>query len=91
MKRWLPVSILGGLVLCCSATGFATENDLALEIFGELVADSGEKMPNLVVRYLGPQAQRKPVMMAKHQDAFKALRTDWSIEALARKLPTSEV
>jgi len=39
-----------------------------------------EKLPNLVVRYRSPGAQRRPVLMMAHLDVVEALPSDWTVE-----------
>ncbi len=40
---------------------------------------SGEKLPNLVVRYRSQNAEQKPILMMAHLDVVEALPSDWSI------------
>ena len=41
---------------------------------------SGEKLPNLVVRYRSPAPTRKPLLMMAHLDVVEALPEDWSMD-----------
>jgi len=59
------------LVARLQAAGFS-DDDIA-------IVHSGEKLPNLVVRYRSADAKRRPILMLAHLDVVEALPSDWSI------------
>lgn len=53
------------------AAGFS-EDDMTLVY-------SGEKLPNLVIRYRSVDERRRPILMMAHLDVVEALPSDWSV------------
>jgi len=53
------------------AAGFS-EDDMT-------IVHSGEKLPNLVIRYRSVDPQRRPILMMAHLDVVEALPSDWSV------------
>ncbi len=45
-----------------------------------VIGPAGDKDSNVVVRFLGSDAMRKPILLMAHLDVVEALRSDWSLE-----------